>query len=91
MWIYIITFFAVFFTDLIYIYFVKSIQNDQPISAAWWSTVVTFTASVTVINYTSDHWALIPALLGACFGTYFGMKIRQTRDGETVTQESHKL
>jgi hypothetical protein len=30
-----------------------------------------------VINYTTDHWALIPALLGAYCGTLFGMKIKK--------------
>jgi hypothetical protein len=75
---YAITFVAVFVTDLLYIYFVKSIQDDRPWAAAWWSMVVTFTASVAVINYTTDHWALIPALLGAFFGAYFGMKIKRT-------------
>lgn len=72
---YIVTFFAVFFTDIIYIYFVKSVQHDHPWKAAWWSMVVTLTASIAVINYTEDHWALIPALLGAFFGTYLGMRI----------------
>jgi hypothetical protein len=75
MWTYVLTFFAVFFTDLIYIYFVKSIQNDHPWRAAWWSMVVTFTASIAVINYTTDHLALIPALLGAYFGAYVGMRV----------------
>ena len=74
---YAVTFFAVFATDLIYVYFVKSIQDDRPAMAAWWSVLVTFTASVAVINYTSDHWALIPALLGAYCGTLFGMKIKR--------------
>ena len=74
MWSYIITFFAVFVTDLLYIYFVKSIQDDHPWHAAWWSMVVTLTASVAVINYTEDHWALIPALAGAFAGAFVGMK-----------------
>jgi hypothetical protein len=74
-WAYLITFFAVFSTDLLYIYFVKSIQNDHPWQASFWSTVVTFTASIAVISYTEDHWALIPGLLGAFFGTYAGMKL----------------
>ena len=76
---YIVTFFAVFFTDLIYVYFVKSIQNDRPWHASFWSMVVTFTASIAVINYTADHWALIPALAGAFFGTWFGMKVRKSQ------------
>ena len=73
MWGYVITFFAVLFTDVIYIYFMKSVQHNKPLSAAIWSVVVTFTASIAVIGYTEDHWALIPALLGAFFGTYLGM------------------
>ena len=77
---YAITFIAVFVTDLLYIYFVKSIQDDRPLAAAWWSMVVTFTASVAVINYTTDHWALIPALLGAFCGAYFGMWIKKKRE-----------
>ena len=74
---YIVTFLAVFVTDLLYVYFVKSIQEDQPISAGLWSMVVTLTASVAVINYTEDHWALIPALVGAFAGTWAGMKIKK--------------
>jgi hypothetical protein len=73
---YLVTFLAVFVTDLLYVYFVKSIQQDQPINAGLWSMVVTLTASVAVINYTADHYALIPALLGAFSGTWLGMKIK---------------
>jgi hypothetical protein len=74
---YVVTFLAVFVTDLLYVYFVKSIQEDQPISAGLWSMVVTLTASIAVINYTEDHYALIPALLGAFAGTWRGMKIKK--------------
>ena len=81
MWSYVVTFFAVFATDLLYIYFVKSIQDDHPWHAAWWSMVVTLTASVAVINYTEDHWALIPALAGAFFGAYVGMKFKKKING----------
>ena len=77
MWGYVLTFFAVFATDLIYVYFVKSIQNNRPLMAAWWSMACTFTASIAVINYTEDHWALIPALAGAYFGTLYGMWIKK--------------
>jgi uncharacterized membrane protein YfcA len=74
---YAVTFLAVFATDLIYVYFVKSIQQNQPLSAGLWSMVVTLTASIAVINYTEDHYALIPALLGAFAGTWLGMKIKK--------------
>lgn len=77
MWEYIITFLAVFATDTIYVNLVKSIQQDNPWRAAIWSVVVTFTASIAVINYTTDHLALIPTLLGAFFGTYVGVRFRK--------------
>jgi uncharacterized membrane protein YfcA len=76
---YAVTFLAVFVTDLLYVYFVKSIQQDKPISAGLWSMVVTLTASIAVINYTEDHYALIPALLGAFVGTWVGMKIKKQK------------
>jgi hypothetical protein len=78
--IYLITFLAVFFTDVIYIYFLKSVQHNRPVVAALWSVVVTFTASLAVINYVTDHFALVFALLGAFFGTLLGMKIRASAD-----------
>ena len=77
MWTYILTFLAVFFTDILYVYFLKAVQHDRPIAAGLWSVVVTATASIAVINYTSDHLALIPALLGAFLGTVAGMKFRK--------------
>jgi uncharacterized membrane protein YfcA len=74
---YLITFIAVFLTDVLYIYFIKSIQDNRALQAAFWSVVVTGTASVTVISYTEDHWALVPALAGAFCGTLVGMKVRK--------------
>jgi uncharacterized membrane protein YfcA len=74
---YLITFIAVFLTDVLYIYFIKSIQDNNAVQAAFWSVVVTATASITVINYTENHWTLIPALAGAFFGTLVGMRVRK--------------
>lgn len=73
---YLITFLAIFVTDIIYVCFVNSIQNNKPLTASFWSAFVTFTASVAVINYTQDNMALIPALLGAFAGTYVGMLVK---------------
>ena len=74
---YTITFIAVFLTDVLYVNLVKSIQQDHIWRAAFWGMIVTFASSIAIINYTSDHMALIPALAGAFFGTFFGMKLRK--------------
>jgi hypothetical protein len=76
MWEYFITFFAVFFTDIIYTYYLKSVQHNSVWKASFWATACTATASIAVINYTENHWMLIPSLLGAFAGTWFGMKYK---------------
>ena len=75
---YIITFLALFITDVINALYIKAINNEQPLLASMWAVVVTLAASVAVINYTKDNTMLIPALLGAFAGTYVGMKIKRT-------------
>jgi hypothetical protein len=73
---YAITFFAVFFTDIFYTYYLKAVQEEQVIKASFWAVIVFIIACVAVINYTTNYWLLIPAGFGAFFGTYVGMKIR---------------
>ena len=77
---YITTFFALFFTDVFYTYYLRAIQNDEALKSSVWAVVVFFIASIAVINYTSDHMLLIPACLGAFCGTFVGMKIRKKKE-----------
>jgi hypothetical protein len=74
---YITTFFALFFTDVFYTYYLKAVQNDEPLRSSMWASIVFIVASVAVINYTTDHMMLIPACLGAFCGTWVGIKIRK--------------
>jgi len=74
---YLLAFFAIFFTDIFYTYYLRAIQNDQEFKSSVWAVEVFFIASIAVINYTSDHMLLIPACLGAFCGTWVGMKIRK--------------
>ena len=77
MWKYIVVFFAVFFTDVASTYYLKAVQNNKPLIASVWATVVTLTASIVVIEYTTNNYMLIPALMGAFVGTYVGMKFKK--------------
>jgi len=74
---YIITFFAVFITDVVNTYYIKSITDDKPLVASTYATLVLFMYSVAVINFTSDKLMLIPALLGAFVGTYVAMILKR--------------
>ena len=77
---YIITFLALFVTDVINTLYIKAINKEQPLRASFWAMVVTLAASVAVINYTRDNTMLIPALLGAFVGTYVGMKLKHKNE-----------
>ena len=74
---YIITFLALFFTDVFYTYYLRSVQNNEVLKSSLWAVVVFAIAALAVVNYTTNHWLLIPACLGAFCGTYVGMKIRK--------------
>jgi peptidoglycan/LPS O-acetylase OafA/YrhL len=72
----VITFFALFFTDVFYTFYLKSVNNNETLKASGWAVVVFFVAAIAVVNYTTNHMLLIPACLGAFCGTWVGMKLR---------------
>lgn len=71
-----ITFFALFFTDVFYTFYLRSVNNNETLQASGWAVVVFFMAAIAVVNYTTNHMLLIPACLGAFCGTWAGMKLR---------------
>lgn len=77
MWSYILTFFAIFFVDIFYTYYLKAINDNAALKASLWGVVVWLIGSLAVIEYTINHWLLIPACLGAFAGTYVGIKFRK--------------
>ena len=73
---YILTFIAVFMLDLVYTYYLRCVADNRVFMASFWSVACYLGASVAVINYTSNHWLLVPALLGAFCGTWVGMIVK---------------
>jgi hypothetical protein len=76
---YVVTFFAVFFTDIFYTYYLKAVQEEQTTKASLWAVIVFIVACIAVINYTTNYWLLIPAGVGAFCGTYVGMILRKRK------------
>jgi len=74
---YIITFFAIFCLDVVYTYYLKCVATNNVLGASFWSIACYLLGSLAVINYTSNHWLLIPAVFGAFCGTYIGMRIKR--------------
>ncbi len=76
---YITTFLAVFVVDIFYTYYLKAINENAALKSGFWGAVVWLIGSFAVIEYTADHMLLIPACIGAFFGTYVGIKIRNRK------------
>ena len=74
---YVLAFLAMFFTDVSYMYYLKSVQEGQVVRASTWATVIYIVAAVAIIEYNTNHLLLIPAALGAFCGTFVGMKARK--------------
>ena len=70
------TFFAIFLLDVVYTYYLRCISDNNVLGASGWSVACYILGSIAVINYTTNHWLLIPAMAGAFCGTYVGMKIK---------------
>jgi hypothetical protein len=76
---YAITFFAIFFLDVVNAWYIKAISDERPFMASVWAVVVTLASSVAIISYTRDNTMVIPALAGAFIGTYVGIVIRKRK------------
>jgi len=74
---YFTTFIAIFLLDIVYTYYLRCVQYEQALKASVWAVACYVLGSVAVINYTTNHWLIIPAIVGAFCGTYVGMKIRK--------------
>jgi hypothetical protein len=77
MWEYVVTFFAIFLLDVVYTYYLRCVANHNVLGASIWSVACYVLGSVAVINYTTNHWLMIPAIIGAFCGTFVGMNLRK--------------
>ena len=74
---YIITFFSIFLLDIVYTYYLRCVASNNVWGASFWSVSCYLLGTVAVISYTTNHWLVIPAIVGAFFGTFAGMKIKK--------------
>lgn len=75
-WEYPAAFFAMFFTDVFYTYYLRAVQLESAIPAGVWAAILYVLTSVVIIGYIHNPWLLIPSVLGAFLGTYVGIKFR---------------
>ena len=71
------TFFALFVVDILYVVYVKDVNDNKRFKASLWATLLFLLSSVVIINYVHDVTNIVPAALGAFVGTYVGMVIKK--------------
>lgn len=48
-------------------------------AAALWGVGIYLAGAFTVVEYTADHWMVVPAVLGAFVGTAVGVKPKEAK------------
>jgi hypothetical protein len=81
---YVTTFLAIFMLDVVYTYYLRCVANNNALGASLWSIACYLLGSYAVIEYTTNNWLIIPAVMGAFCGTYTGMKLKFLSLGKVV-------
>jgi len=64
---------AMFCMDYIYAEYTKACGDRRPLLASAMASLMLFFGGFVVSMYVDDPWMLIPASIGAFFGTYFSV------------------
>lgn len=65
----VLVFAATAFVDYAWSVYIRSLATTKMLRAAVWSSIIVFAGGFTTIEYISNHWMLIPAMVGAFVGT----------------------
>ncbi len=69
-WTAFLIFGSYFFIDVIYVHFVRSVSEHNPVKAATCSTSIYLLMAFGVVHYVEQPIYLIPMSIGAWLGTY---------------------
>lgn len=69
-----LVFCVVFLNDFIWTIYIKRVQQRKAFFAALYSMIIYGFSSIVILQYIENNWLLIPALIGAFFGTLVAMK-----------------
>lgn len=70
-------FFVAFILDILWVWYIKSVEKEKAIFASLAGTIIYLISAVITIYYVNNPLYLIPALLGAFFGTFFAIKFKK--------------
>lgn len=77
---FIAVFFAVFFADISWTFYIRRVAQGKVLQAAVFSAIILLLGGITTMSYvTNGRLTVIPAVCGAFCGTFVAMKIDQKR------------
>jgi xanthine/uracil permease len=71
---YLIIFVSLVLIDIVYIFYLKYVAQNKINKASAWASVVTLLNGIIIINYSSDIYSVLSAMIGAYVGTFISMK-----------------
>jgi xanthine/uracil permease len=71
---YLIIFISLVLIDIVYIFYLKYVAQNKINKASGWASVVTLLNGIIIINYSSDIYSVLSAMIGAYVGTFISMK-----------------
>jgi hypothetical protein len=70
----IFVFICTFIIDVIYAKYYLALSEKNAMRASLWAGSLYFFTATVVVNYTENHWLIIPSVIGAFAGTYVTLK-----------------
>ena len=70
---YLLVFFGMMVVDICYTEYVKATADRQDLRASSWAAGIILSTGFVTTSYVANPWLLIPAVLGAFFGTWISI------------------
>lgn len=71
---YLLVFLATTFVDVAWTKYTLAVAAKHAVRASLWSTIIVAVGAFSVLSYTQDNLALIPAAAGAFVGTFWAVR-----------------
>lgn len=81
---YLAVFIATLLADVFWAKWTTAVARQDPFWAGIHAALIILAGGFTIVEYTNNHWLLIPAMLGAYCGTYFVVKNAQLDDSNSA-------
>jgi len=87
-WTCVILFGVYFCFDILYSWFIISVQQLKAVLSASISVAMYGISAIGVIKYTENSWYMLPIMMGAGLGTYFFIKFEKKKQNHPKSKNN---